>query len=126
VSKGCALIVDDEEDLRVLVSTILDLNGYRTAAVAGGVQALSLVRQHGAPSVYVVDVRMPQMSGHALCRRLKADERTAGPVLMISAESSPADVDAAFECGCDDFLPKPFSPRQLLERIESLIRSAAD
>jgi DNA-binding response OmpR family regulator len=65
---------------------------------------------------------MPDVNGFDLCRRLKADSHTAGrPVLLISAESSPADIAAGFAAGCDDYLPKPFTARELVRRVELLL-----
>ena len=115
------LVVDDDEDIRALVTTILTRAGYRTEAVDGGLPALAAARRE-APHVIVLDVRMPDMSGLDVCRALKACSATAGsPVLLISAESSSADIAAAYAAGCDDYLPKPFSARELVRRVEQLL-----
>jgi DNA-binding response OmpR family regulator len=82
--------------------------------------------QRDAAQVYVLDVRMPDMSGLEVCRRLKASQETAAsPVLLISAESSTEDVAAAFAAGCDDYLPKPFSPKELVHRVDQLLSRTA-
>ncbi|MDX6296627.1 MAG: hypothetical protein QOI51_484 [Nocardioidaceae bacterium] len=120
-SKGCALIVEDDDDLRLLMSMVLDYAGYQTTALDSAAPALALAQHDGAPSVDVVDVRMPGMNGHALCRRLKADCRTNAPVLLVSAECSEQDIADGYDAGCDDFLPKPFHADQLLERVERLL-----
>jgi DNA-binding response OmpR family regulator len=115
------LIADDDEDIRALVSTILTKAGFRAEAVAGGVPALAVGRRDGA-EVYVLDVRMPDLSGLEVCRQLKASAETADrPILLISAESSSDDVAAGFAAGCDDYLPKPFSPRELVHRVDQLL-----
>ena len=119
-----ALVVDDDDDIRALITTVLARAGYRPDAVDAGRPALASA-QADPPAVYVLDVRMPEMDGHEVCRRLKADPRTSAPVLMVSAEASAADIAAGFEAGCDDFLPKPFSPRELLSRISDLLPAAA-
>ena len=119
------LIADDDEDIRALVSTILTKAGFRAEAVAGGVPALAVGRRDGA-EVYVLDVRMPDLSGLEVCRRLKASAETADrPILLISAESSTEDVAAGFAAGCDDYLPKPFSPRELVHRVDLLLARSA-
>ena len=119
-----ALVVDDDDDIRALITTVLSRAGYAAGAVDAGPPAL-VSAQADPPAVYVLDVRMPEMDGHEVCRRLKADPRTSAPVLMVSAEASEADIAAGFEAGCDDFLPKPFSPRELLARIGDLLPEAA-
>jgi DNA-binding response OmpR family regulator len=119
------LIADDDEDIRALVSTILTKAGFHAEAVAGGVSALALAQRDGA-QVYVLDVRMPDMSGLEVCRQLKANTDTSGsPILLISAESSTEDVAAGYAAGCDDYLPKPFSPRELVHRVDQLLARTA-
>jgi DNA-binding response OmpR family regulator len=119
------LIADDDEDIRALVSTILTKAGFRAEVVDGGVPALAAAQRNGA-RVYVLDVRMPDMSGLEVCRRLKASSDTAAsPILLISAESSSEDVAAGFAAGCDDYLPKPFSPRELVQRVDQLLARSA-
>ena len=119
------LIADDDEDIRALVSTILTKAGFHAEAVEGGVSALAAARRD-APHIFVLDVRMPDMSGLEVCRQLKAHHETAdSPVLLISAESSTEDVAAGFAAGCDDYLPKPFSPRELVHRVDQLLARTA-
>ncbi|HEY8300769.1 MAG TPA: response regulator [Jatrophihabitans sp.] len=118
-----ALVVDDDDDIRALITTVLARAGYSTGAVDAGRPALASA-QADPPAVYVLDVRMPEMDGHEVCRRLKADPHTSAPVLMVSAEASEADVAAGYEAGCDDFLPKPFSPRELLARLDQMLAAA--
>ena len=120
-----ALVVDDDDDIRALLSVVLARAGFDAAVVDGGVGALAAAHM-ARPSVYVLDVRMPDMNGHDVCRALKADERTNAPVLMVSAESSELDVAAAFASGCDAFLAKPFKPRELIGRLEELVSAAAE
>jgi DNA-binding response OmpR family regulator len=122
-SSRTALVIDDDDDVRGLITTVLSTAGYRWDAVAGGVPALDAAASR-RPSVYVLDVRMPDMNGHEVCRQLKSDHRTSAPVLMVSAEASDADVAAGYQAGCDDFLAKPFSPRELLRRLDQLVGNA--
>jgi DNA-binding response OmpR family regulator len=119
------LIADDDEDIRALVSTILTKAGFHAETVDGGVSALAVARRDGA-HVYVLDVRMPDLSGLEVCRQLKASSATASsPILLISAESSSEDVAAGYAAGCDDYLPKPFSPRELVHRVDQLLARPA-
>jgi DNA-binding response OmpR family regulator len=119
------LIADDDEDIRALVSTILTKAGFLARAVDGGVPALAASSEQ-TPELFVLDVRMPDMSGLELCRRLKADAATGScPVLLISAESSCEDVAAGYAAGADDYLPKPFSPRELVHRVDRLLARSA-
>ena len=98
------LIADDDEDIRTLVSTILTKAGFHAEAVDGGVPALAAAEREQQPQIYATSGR---------------------PVLLISAESSSADVAAAFAAGCDDYLPKPFSPRELVHRVDQLLARTA-
>lgn len=119
------LIADDDEDIRALVSTILTKAGFHAEAVDGGVRALAAAERE-RPHIVVLDVRMPDMSGLEVCRQLKARRETAtSPILLISAESSTEDVAAGFAAGCDDYLPKPFSPRELVHRVDQLLARTA-
>lgn len=120
------LIADDDEDIRALLSVILTRAGFDTLAVDGGVPVLEVIDQarfpDEIPGVFVLDVRMPDVDGLELCRRLKNDAHTADRlVLLISAESSAADIAAGFAAGCDDYLAKPFGARELVGRVEALL-----
>jgi DNA-binding response OmpR family regulator len=119
------LIADDDADIRALVATILTRAGFDAATVNGGVPALAAARQERA-NLYVLDVRMPDMTGLDLCRQLKADHATANPVLLISAESSPDDIAAGYAAGCDDYLPKPFTSSELIRRVDHLLARDAE
>jgi DNA-binding response OmpR family regulator len=119
------LIADDDEDIRALVSTVLTKAGFHAEVVGSGVSALAAARRY-IPHVVVLDVRMPDMSGLEVCRQLKSGPDTAmSPVLLISAESSREDVAAGYAAGCDDYLPKPFSPRELVYRVDQLLARSA-
>ena len=114
------LIADDDADIRALVAAVLTRAGFRAKAVDGGVPALAA----DEPEIYVLDVRMPDMSGLEVCRQLKAAGTSNRPVLLISAESSEADIAAAFAAGCDDYLPKPFRSSELVRRVDLLLSRA--
>lgn len=114
------LVVDDEDDIRALIATVLRNAGYGCTSAEGGLPCLAEAAED-PPALYVLDVRMPDLHGHEVCRRLKADSSTRAPILMISAEASDADIAAGYGAGCDDFLPKPFSPRELVRRVGELL-----
>jgi DNA-binding response OmpR family regulator len=119
-SPRSVLVADDDDDIRALVSIVLTNAGFRAKAVEGGVLALAA----DEPEVYVLDVRMPDMNGLEVCRRLKADRANSRPVLLISAESSSEDIAAGFAAGCDDYLPKPFRASELVRRVDQLLTRA--
>ncbi|HEY2297494.1 MAG TPA: response regulator [Jatrophihabitans sp.] len=114
-----ALVVDDEDDVRFLITVVLS-DGYHVCEAADATAALAAARTQRF-DIYVIDIRLPDMNGRDLCRRLKDDRATAAPVMLISAESSPDEIAAAYAAGCDDFLGKPFSPRQLAARVDALL-----
>jgi DNA-binding response OmpR family regulator len=117
------LVADDDADIRALVLLALRNAGFATDTVGGGVEALATARR-GKHSVFVLDVRMADLSGLEVCRQLKTLPVVPG-ILMISADSSTEDVAAGYEAGADDYLPKPFSPRELVQRVSSLIERHA-
>ena len=119
------LIVDDESDLASLVEFNLQQAGFQTSVALTGAQALALaVRQ--VPDVVVLDLMLPDISGREVCRRLRADPRTrAVPVVMLTARGEETDRVAGFEVGADDYVTKPFSPRELVLRIKAILRRAA-
>ena len=117
---GRILIADDEADLRALLQRYLGDQGLvvRTVEDARPVERL-LARERF--DVLVLDVMMPGEDGLALCRRLRAQGETI-PILMLTARGDPIDRIVGLEMGADDYLPKPFTPRELLARIQALIR----
>ena len=113
------LIADDDADIRALVLLALRKAGFRAETAEGGLEALAAARREKR-EVLVLDVRMPDMSGLEVCRRLKAEDAES-QILMISADSSSEDVAAGYAAGADDYLPKPFSPRELVQRVALLV-----
>ncbi len=114
------LIVDDEEDIRRLVTFNLDEVGFRVEAVDtgnGALQAAARLR----PSVVVLDLMLPDISGTEVCRRLRADPDLAdAAVLMLTARGDEYDRVLGFEVGADDYVVKPFSVRELVMRVKGL------
>jgi two-component system phosphate regulon response regulator PhoB len=120
--KGLVLIVDDERDLRTLLDFNLRQAGWRTAQAETGAEALARARAL-KPSVIVLDLNLPDVSGMDVCRLLRGDEDTRDlPILMLTARGAEEDRVQGLELGADDYLPKPFSLRELVLRVEAVSR----
>jgi phosphate regulon transcriptional regulator PhoB len=121
---GTILIVEDEQDIADLVKYNLEKAGLTARIIGNGKQALDLiVREH--PDLIVLDLMLPGMDGLDLCRRLRADSATqAIPIIMLTAKSEEVDRILGLEMGADDYLPKPFSPRELVARVKAILRRA--
>ena len=118
------LIVDDEQDLAALVEFNLQQAGFETHIAMTGAQALELARQR-IPDVVLLDLMLPDISGKEVCRQLRADPRTAEvAVVMLTARGEELDRVQGFEVGADDYVTKPFSPRELVLRLKALLRRA--
>lgn len=113
------LLVEDEESIGALVRTYLGRHGYRVVWVRTGEEALVEVTRHPVRLV-VLDIGLPGMDGFEVCRRLRA--RSAVPILMLTARDEEPDRVAGLELGADDYVPKPFSPRELVARIKAILR----
>jgi DNA-binding response OmpR family regulator len=115
------LVADDNADILGLVKAVLERSGYDVVTVSDGAQALASVDQR-KPDLAVLDITMPEIDGLEVLRRLRADSRTSGlPVLLLSAQAQEADVVRGFATGASAYLKKPFSPRQLRERVAGLL-----
>ncbi|MFE9776194.1 response regulator transcription factor [Streptomyces sp. NPDC005931] len=115
------LIADDDADIRDLVAFKLDQNGHHVTTVEDGLAALRVAREEPFDLV-LLDIRMPGMSGLDVCRELRATARTASlPVILITARSQEGDVELGFAAGADDYIVKPFSPRELSSRVTAVL-----
>jgi two-component system, OmpR family, phosphate regulon response regulator OmpR len=114
------LIADDEADLRALLQRYLGDQGYAVRAVDDTRQLDKLLARERF-DVLVLDVMMPGEDGLAACRRLRAQGETI-PIVMLTARGEPVDRIVGLEMGADDYLPKPFNPRELVARIQALVR----
>jgi len=115
------LIVDDDEDIRKLLEEYLRKNGFDAHAVADGPAMREALAAKPA-SLVVLDLMLPGEDGLSLCRQLRA--RSQVPVLMLTAKGDPVDRIIGLEMGADDYLAKPFDPRELVARIRSILRRA--
>ncbi len=120
--KKFVLIVEDEEDIRELVSYHLLKEGYKVASVTSGEEALAIVETQ-LPDLIVLDVMLPGMDGFAVCQRLRESRATAEvAVMMLTAKSEEADIVRGLNQGATDYVTKPFSPRVLLARVRAALR----
>jgi two-component system, OmpR family, response regulator len=113
------LVVDDDKDIRSLLADYLDSNGYVTVTADGGIAMRAALAVHQVDLV-VLDLNMPGDDGLTLCRNLR--KSSSVPVIMLTARSEPLDRILGLEMGADDYVPKPFEPRELLARIRSVLR----
>jgi DNA-binding response OmpR family regulator len=115
------LVADDDPDIRELVTFKLEQAGYRVHAVGDGEAALAAATTLD-PDLLLLDVMMPGLNGYEVCRRLRAHETAhAIPVVMLTAKAQEADVETGFAVGVDDYIVKPFSPRELLTRVNNVL-----
>jgi two-component system phosphate regulon response regulator OmpR len=115
------LVVDDDERLRALLGRYLSANGFRVSAAANAADARALMKGI-AFDCLILDVMMPGESGFDLAKGIRGQSQV--PILMLTARGESADRIAGLELGADDYLPKPFEPRELLLRINALLRRA--
>jgi DNA-binding response OmpR family regulator len=113
------LVVDDEPNIREVVSLYLRRDGHSVISAADGEEALRLYRQ-SQPDLVVLDLMLPKVSGLEVCRRIQADERV--PVVMLTARGEEEDRIVGLGIGADDYVVKPFSPRELAARVEAVLR----
>ena len=116
---GTILIVEDDRNIGHLVRTYLERDGYRVAWARSGEDALAEIDRL-RPSLVVLDVGLPGIDGFEVCRRIRALGET--PVIMLTARDEEVDRVLGLELGADDYVPKPFSPRELVARVKAVLR----
>lgn len=116
------LIVEDESDIAELISLHLTREGYETRCVENGLQAVPAALEY-QPEIAILDLMLPGLDGVQIFKRLRADTRTAHiPVIILTAKGQITDKIAGLELGADDYLTKPFSPRELCLRVSAILR----
>jgi len=119
------LVIDDEKDLVELVRYNLEKEHIHTILAFDGPAAVEIALRH-RPNLIVLDLMMPGMSGLEVCRLLRADSKTADiPIIMLTARASETDRVVGLEMGADDYVVKPFSPRELVARVRAVLRRSA-
>ncbi len=116
------LVVDDEEHIRRLLRFTLEKEGFEVLTAGDGTTALQLIRAR-KPALVILDVMLPGMDGLTFCRALRADDKCGGiPVIMLSARVGESDKVTGLDTGADDYVTKPFSPRELAARVRAHLR----
>src|ERR687888_180698 len=119
---GVLLLVEDDDSIGRLVKAYLEQqDGWRVVWLRSGEEAIAELRRHPVRLV-VLDIGLPGIDGFEVCRRLRAQSRV--PIVMLTARDEEADRVAGLELGADDYVPKPFSPRELAARIKAVLRRA--
>jgi two-component system, OmpR family, phosphate regulon response regulator PhoB len=118
------LVVEDEPDIRRLVVLHLERDGFRCRTAATGSDALREVKA-AVPDLVILDLMLPGVDGLEVCRRLRRDPSTASvPIIMLTAKSDEVDRIVGLEVGADDYVGKPFSPKELVARVRAVLRRA--
>src|SRR5437867_1384103 len=116
------LVVEDEPDIRRLVVLHLEGDGFRCRTAANGLDALREAKAD-VPDLVVLDLMLPGIDGLEVCRRLRSDASTASvPIIMLTAKSDEVDRVVGLEVGADDYVAKPFSPKEMVARVRAVLR----
>jgi two-component system cell cycle response regulator DivK len=115
------LVVEDHEDNRQIIRDLLSTQDYELAEAENGVEALAAVAKQ-KPDLILMDIQMPIMDGYETTRRIKADPATNGiPIIAVTSYALTGDEQKARDAGCDDYVAKPYSPRQLMAKIRQYL-----
>ena len=124
-SAGRVLVVEDERDVAELIRFNLGKEGYDVVVTGSGTDAVKQARE-ARPDIVLLDIMVPHLNGWEVCRRLKQDADTRGiPVIMVTGRVEEGDKILGFEMGADDYVTKPFSPRELVARVRAVARRGA-
>lgn len=121
MAEGMILVVEDERHIASLVSLYLTNEGFRVEHAADGAQALDAVRR-ARPALVILDLMLPGLDGIEVCRRLRREGDL--PIIMLTARDQEVDRVLGLELGADDYVTKPFSPRELVARVKAVLRRA--
>jgi len=121
--KETILVVDDEPNIVELARLYLTQEGYRVEAAGDGQTALDRIASL-KPSLVVLDLMLPAVDGWEVCRRLRASDQRDTPIIMLTARDDDVDKIVGLELGADDYMTKPFNPRELVARIKAILRRA--
>jgi two-component system phosphate regulon response regulator PhoB len=118
------VVIEDEEDILEVIAYNLRREGYEVVTSTSGEDGLETI-ERVAPSLVVLDLMLPEIDGIELCRKLKADPLTTGiPVIMVTAKGEESDVVLGLGVGADDYVTKPFGPKELVARVKAVLRRA--
>ena len=116
---GTVLLIEDEESIATVVRAYLERDGYKVAWARSGVDGLAELSRH-AVRLVVLDIGLPDINGFEVCRQIRS--RSTVPILMLTARDDEIDRVTGLEVGADDYVSKPFSPRELVARIKAILR----
>ncbi len=114
------VVVEDDAEIRSLLKDYLQREGFRVDVAEGGASFDRLMAQFEEPDLIVLDLMLPGEDGFSICRRVRANSQV--PIIMLTARGEDVDRIVGLELGADDYLPKPFNPRELLARIRAILR----
>jgi DNA-binding response OmpR family regulator len=115
------LVCDDEPYILESVGHVVRQEGYGVLTAEDGEEALRLARAE-LPDLMILDISMPKKDGHAVCRELKADSVTGGIyIIVLTAKGQERDMQESYQCGADEYMTKPFSPRSLRKKLHALL-----
>jgi DNA-binding response OmpR family regulator len=118
------LIVDDEPNIVMSLEFLMRKNGYQVGIARNGTEALAAIN-HTPYDLVLLDVMMPDVDGYQVCRHIRENtSRAATKVIFLSAKSQPTDVAQGYAAGADLYIPKPFSTRQLMEKVRELLAAS--
>jgi two-component system alkaline phosphatase synthesis response regulator PhoP len=121
MSQGTILVVDDEPHIIELATLYLENEGYRVISADDGAQALRQIEAE-RPALVILDLMLPEMDGWEVCRQVRASSNL--PIIMLTARSDDVDKVVGLELGADDYVTKPFNPRELVARVKAVLRRA--
>jgi len=116
-------IIDDEENIVEVVKSYLERSGYRVVSALSGGEAMAIIDKY-VPSLIILDLMLPDVSGEELCRAIRKKSRV--PIIMLTAKIQEENILEGLAMGADDYVTKPFSPRQLMARVDSLLRRVSE
>ncbi len=121
MSNKLVLLIEDEESIASFVAMFLRKEGFEVDMATDGASGLKLASQH-SPQVIILDLMLPDMDGFEVCRRIRHDSDV--PIIMLTARDAATDKVVGLELGADDYVTKPFDPRELVARVKSVLRRA--
>jgi DNA-binding response OmpR family regulator len=121
MNRGHILVVDDEPNVLELISLYLTRNGYQVSTAADGKEALRQFEKVN-PDLVILDLMLPEIDGWEVCQQIRSQSQT--PIIMVTARTDDLDRILGLEMGADDYLPKPFNPRELVARVKAVLRRA--
>ncbi len=116
------LVVDDQHNIRALLRMYLEREGFRVVEAADGETALQRLRDHSPPDFLILDLMLPGVDGWEVCRQVRAGSHGDLPILMLTARDDDVDKIVGLELGADDYITKPFNPREIVARVKAILR----